>query len=315
MNVSLVICTKDRPYYLEETLVNIFLHENGLKQVIIVDASKDNKTQEIVENFQRKNRTRIIYKNCSPGLPKQKNLGIEIAFNSNISLDAITFLDDDILVKPDYFLQLQSFILENPTWTAFTGVSLTNKRVKASIARRLFYLDSKKDASILKSGICTPIYRDTDLSSAEWMPGASMTINPQILQYEKFNESMPIYYEDTEMSIRLNRHGSLQICHAMTYEHSQAHIGHASRKDVTAFSDGVRWVVSKNSNNKIKKHWILWSVFGSSLKALFDLAHFTKNESKKEILFGHLTFIIRLVLRQNLVSVNKNNEQEHKKHE
>lgn len=315
MNVSLVICTKDRPYYLDKTLANIFLHENKLKQVIIIDASKDNKTQEIVENFRRKNYTHIIYKHCNPGLPKQKNLGIEIAFNSNINLDAITFLDDDILVKPDYFLQLQSFIVENPTWTAFTGVSLTNKRVKTSTARRLFYLDSKKDASILKSGICTPIYSDTKVSTAEWMPGASMTINPQILQYVKFNESMPIYYEDTEMSIRLNQHGPLQICHAMNYEHSEALIGHESRKDVTAFSDGVRWVVSKNSNNKIKKHWILWSVLGSSLKALIDLVLFTKNESKKEILFGHLTFIFRLTLRQNLISVNKNHEQKHKKHE
>jgi GT2 family glycosyltransferase len=308
MIVSLVICTKDRPHYLEETLLNIFLHKNGLKQVIIIDASRDSRTKEIVENFQRKNRTHVVYKYCSPGLPKQKNLGIEIALNSNISVDAITFLDDDILVMPDYFIQLQSFILENPTWTAFTGVSLTNKRTKASIARRLFYLDSKKDASILKSGICTPIYSDTELLTAEWMPGASMTINPQILQYEKFNESMRIYYEDTEMSIRLNQHGLLQICHAMTYEHSQARIGHESGRDITAFSDGARWALSKNSNNKIKKRWILWSLFGSSLKALVDLAHFRKNDCKKEILIGHLIFMTSLILRKNLVSLPNENE-------
>jgi GT2 family glycosyltransferase len=308
MIVSLVICTKDRPYYLEKTLLNILGNENNLAQIIIIDASQGSKTKELVEGIKSKSSTQIIYRNCSPGLPKQKNLGIEIAFIVNEKVDAITFLDDDILVAPDYFSQLQAFINESPAWTAFTGVSLSNKRARRSFLRRFFYLDSKKDASILKSGICTPIYSDTELLIAEWLPGASMTINPKILNFEKFNERIKIYYEDTEMSIRLNQHGPLYICHKMKYEHSHAQIGHESIRNIIAFSDGARWMLSRNHNNDIQMFAVVWSIFGSSLKAALELIVARKNLEKKEVLIGHLIFMTRLILRRHLVSFPNKNE-------
>ena len=315
MIVSLVICTKDRPFYLEKTLNNVLGAKNLLKQIIIIDASESSKTKEIVEYITSKTTAQIIYRSCSPGLPKQKNIGIEIALAANKDIDAITFLDDDIIVRPDYFMQLQTFIIANPNWTAFTGVSLSNKRPKTSFFRRCFFLDSKKDASILKSGICTPIYSDTELQITEWLPGASMIINPHVLKSEKFNESIKIFFEDTEMSIRLNKYGPLQICHKMIYEHNEAQIGHESKRNITAFSDGARWVLSKNRDNQIQEFAVLWSIFGSSLKALAEIVVIRKNQYKKEVFIGHLIFITRLILKRNVVHLPDNNQIRQKTHE
>jgi hypothetical protein len=67
-------------------------------------------------------------------------------------------------------------------------------------------------------------------------------------------------------------------------------------------------MLSRNHNNDIQMFAVVWSIFGSSLKAALELIVARKNLEKKEVLIGHLIFMTRLILRRHLVSFPNKNE-------
>ena len=103
MNLSLIICTYQRPQVLINLLESVVAQTVYPNEVIIIDGSLDNATKDILKQNNFQNLRYHIVDDAHRGLTKQRNVGISmLSTNSDIAC----FLDDDIILKPNYFEKL-----------------------------------------------------------------------------------------------------------------------------------------------------------------------------------------------------------------
>lgn len=104
MKFSLIICTYKRPGAVAKLLETIEVQELKPNEILIIDSSPDSKTSESLM-LPRKELNFHYYKvgEKDRGLTKQRNYGImRVAPDSKV----IAFLDDDVILAPDYFKAL-----------------------------------------------------------------------------------------------------------------------------------------------------------------------------------------------------------------
>lgn len=104
MNISLIICTYMRPEAVCTLLDSVALQPQPPYEILIVDGSTNNLTEKALK--EKSYHLPILYFSVPPehrGLTRQRNYGI-----SHVSdmCDIVAFLDDDIVLCPDYFERL-----------------------------------------------------------------------------------------------------------------------------------------------------------------------------------------------------------------
>lgn len=103
MKFSLIICTYKRPEALEKLLRSVGEQDLYPDEILIIDGSRDNRSKVLLK---KKVFPGVIYFKVpeqARGLTRQRNYGIErVAEDSEI----ICFLDDDVVLEPDYFSRL-----------------------------------------------------------------------------------------------------------------------------------------------------------------------------------------------------------------
>lgn len=118
---SLIICSRNRPELLWDTVESIF---NGLEvpdEIIVIDQSDLPDGNLAALSTER--RSKIRYKWTTPlGLSHARNLGVKIAQN-----DWLVFTDDDVLVTPGWFGALLRALIKESERTAVTGRVLALK--------------------------------------------------------------------------------------------------------------------------------------------------------------------------------------------
>ena len=101
--LSLIICTYMRPEPLTRLLESVMAQTELPDEVLIIDGSTDDDTGS---RFRESGNNIIKYYKVPPehrGLTKQRNYGISKVSNG---IDIIAFLDDDTILKDDYFERL-----------------------------------------------------------------------------------------------------------------------------------------------------------------------------------------------------------------
>jgi glycosyltransferase involved in cell wall biosynthesis len=117
-DVSLVICTKDRPESLEQCLKSILTLSCAPAEIIIVDnASKGDSTRDTVESFPG-----LIYvREDRPGLDIARNTGARKA-----SYPIIAYTDDDTVIHSRWIYEaFRTF--DDPTVKAMTGLVIAKE--------------------------------------------------------------------------------------------------------------------------------------------------------------------------------------------
>jgi len=102
---TLIIPTRNRPYFLLKLLKNLKNLKIKFKEIIIIDSSnKEIKTKinNIIKNFKCK-----IY-HSKPSTSFQRNIGLK---NKDKKSKYVMFLDDDIIFKKNSFLSLNNRII------------------------------------------------------------------------------------------------------------------------------------------------------------------------------------------------------------
>ena len=74
--ISVIICTFNRQEELKRFLETLNKQSQLPNELIIVDASKDNKTYELIENEMQSTKYLIKYIKTEPGLTRQRNIVI-----------------------------------------------------------------------------------------------------------------------------------------------------------------------------------------------------------------------------------------------
>lgn len=105
MTLTLIVCTYKRPVALIALLDSIQHCVYSPQNLLIIDGSPDNITRDILSGYEFNN-IELNYYKVAPeqrGLTSQRNFGIE---HLPPETDIVAFLDDDIIVEPDYFEKL-----------------------------------------------------------------------------------------------------------------------------------------------------------------------------------------------------------------
>ena len=103
MNFALIICTYQRPQPLLNLLKSVREQSLYPNDIIIVDGSADKNTEEILNVNSFKNLRYFKVSETERGLTKQRNIGISKLQDTET---VACFLDDDIILEPDYFQKL-----------------------------------------------------------------------------------------------------------------------------------------------------------------------------------------------------------------
>lgn len=207
-------------------------------EIIIVDGSTNDATQEILENNQFENLNYYKVDGANRGLTKQRNFGIE---KVNSSMDIVCFLDDDIVLQSDYFENLIATyslfpdalgaggtIVNESSWE-FAGENYTPKITEfyydgwkkkdgsRFVIRKKFGLDSDRLPGFMPDfshGRSLGFIPPTDkIYKVEQLMGGVSSFKKSIFSTFKFSTYFEGYglYEDADFTLRVSKVGSLYL--------------------------------------------------------------------------------------------------------
>ncbi|MDQ8013024.1 MAG: glycosyltransferase [Flavobacterium nitrogenifigens] len=111
MKFSLIICTYMRPEPLLKLLISVQNQVLCPNEILIIDGSLNDRTKLALDNKEFKNLKYFLVSDQERGLTKQRNFGISKLDPTN---DIVCFLDDDIILEPNYFKNLLNTYLLFP---------------------------------------------------------------------------------------------------------------------------------------------------------------------------------------------------------
>ncbi|HSL43687.1 MAG TPA: glycosyltransferase [Anaerolineales bacterium] len=118
---SLVICSRERPKLLFETIQSVLQSAHVPNEIIIVDQSAEPHPALAALKTERPCEIRYIHSK-SVGVGASRNLGIASARNK-----ILIFIDDDMFVEPDWFSNLVQAVVRAGPCSVVTGQVLPGK--------------------------------------------------------------------------------------------------------------------------------------------------------------------------------------------
>jgi GT2 family glycosyltransferase len=189
-SISVVVASKGRPDFVKETVECLRQQTLKPKEIIIVVPSRE----DLPDNQWG---DQVQYIIGTLGLTSQRNRGIA-AVPTNVQY--VGFFDDDFELKEDYLQQAVAFMNANFSIVGISGRLLAGGGISRPEAKALIAGYQPKET-----------YEGTFFSQGKHhiLFGCNMIIRRAILDYEKFDENLPLYSygEDYDISIRLERYG------------------------------------------------------------------------------------------------------------
>lgn len=244
MKFSLIICTYMRPKPLFNLLKSVSKQTLYPNEILIIDGSTNLDTQNILEENIFNNLKYYNVGNEHRGLTKQRNFGINLIEDN---IDIICFLDDDIILNPDYFKNLIYTYTLMPKALAVGGY-ITNEVVweKERLPKNkiFFYYDGWQRLEPLrfkvrgvfglkpdvKPGFMPSFSHGRSVSflppsgkvyEVEQIMGGVSSYRKELFKTLKFSTYFEGYglYEDADFSLRIAKQGKLYINTAARLEH------------------------------------------------------------------------------------------------
>lgn len=252
MRFSLIICTYQRPKPLVKLLHSVKEQTLYPHEILVIDGSVDTATQEILTLHTFQNLIYYKVPEAQRGLTKQRNFGIK---NVASNMDIVCFLDDDIVLTPNYFKELIGTYKRFPEALGVGGYIINEidwrplgKNEK--VAQNQFAYDGwvRKDGArfVLRKRVGL----DTDRPPAhlpDFSHGRSVSFLPpsgKIYSVEQFMGGVASYqknvfkslnfsayfegyglYEDADFTLRLSKKGPLYVNTAAQLYHFHEPLG------------------------------------------------------------------------------------------
>jgi GT2 family glycosyltransferase len=227
--VSVIICTKDRPADLTICLDSLALQTTQPAEVIIVDASII-PVEVAVNEFRSKTAPQCNVKllRASPGLTRQRNIGIRAASGS-----VILFLDDDTVLDKDYVKEIAT-IYEMDSDSKIGGVGgaiIPDPALKEQwhqrAFKRIFLLPGLGLGRLKRSGHPDFIFTPRELTRVQFLSGCNMSYRRCVFDNLLFDERLTGYAigEDVHFSYAVSRRWELVLTPYARIEHREAGTG------------------------------------------------------------------------------------------
>ncbi len=246
MKFSLIICTYMRPKPLLDLLESVRLQTVYPDEIVIVDGSKNNHTQAILEKNPFSKLFYFKVEDRDRGLTKQRNFGIQRVGDM---MDVVCFLDDDTILDPHYFekiiatyelhpdaLGVGGYISNEDNWK-FAGDSYQptikeyyydgwkKKDGSRFVLRKKLGLDSNVKPGYLPEfshgrsiGFLPPSGK---IYEVEQLMGGVSSFRKSVFESFQFSTYFEGYglYEDADFTLRVSKTGKL-------YVNTAAQLGH-----------------------------------------------------------------------------------------
>ena len=277
MKFSLIVCTYCRANSLRRLLESTKEQKLFPDEIIIVDGSENDDTAKMLSENDYKN---LIYQKVNEddrGLTKQRNIGI---IKSCMDSKVVCFLDDDIILKPDYFEKLLATFSKYPDAIGVGG-SIVNEGVwkqnspkfdkkfgnyyykewerslgSRNVLRKRLGLLSDRLPGIMpnfSNGFSIGFYPpNREIHKVEYFMGGVSAYKKDLFERIKFSEYYIGYglYEDMDFCLRASKLGQLYLNTSAKVYHLHEESG---RPDSYKYGKMVvqnGWVVWKLKNPK-----------------------------------------------------------------
>ncbi|WP_298556322.1 glycosyltransferase family 2 protein [uncultured Algibacter sp.] len=236
MNFTLIVCTYMRSEPLLKLLFSVkeqILYPN---EILIIDASLNGETKKTITNNSFENLKYFKVEEDNRGLTKQRNYGINLVSKES---EVICFLDDDVILTPNYFNNLIETYKKYPDALAVGGyitnevewVKASNKKTTDKFyydgwernepsrfrLRNKFHLQPDQPPGFLPSfahgrsiGFLPPSGK---IYKVEQIMGGVSSYKRMVFDTLSFSTYFEGYglYEDADFSLRIAKKGSLYI--------------------------------------------------------------------------------------------------------
>lgn len=274
LSVSTVICTKNRTQDLKECIDSIICQTHLSDEIVIVDSSDDDSTRSLIEDYKTKNSIPISYTHTSPGLTKQRNIGIKKSRGS-----IIAFLDDDVILDRDYFKEIIKCFMISDDISGVQG-ALTNVNsdpIPIKYLKKIFMYTSYdgKKGVMKRSGFADFQFTENrdHIDATQVLVGCSCCYRKTIFDEYAFDEFFEGYgvMEDVEFSHRVSKHNKLLYTPYAKLVHKKSPADRSSlprRLEMLIFNH--YYVFKKNVKQK-SIDWLFfwWSDLGVALQSFF----------------------------------------------
>lgn len=311
MTISLIICTYMRPKSVIKLLESISYQTRIPDEIIIVDSSTNNETTLILDKYVSNLNIKYFFVNEElRGLTKQRNFGIS---KVSKNMELISFLDDDIVLDKDYFLELFKAFQTHSDAIGVGGVTTnevkwvnmdkssdvssfcydgwSRKEDKRYIIRKKLSLVSDMQPAINTGygnersvGFLPPSGKTYKV---DFFMGGIASYKKEIFNKVSFSEFFEGYglYEDKDFTLKCSKIGSLYVNTKAKCEHHHDPLGRPNfyKYGKMVVWNGWRvWRIS-NSNPTImqKIKWWLTTILLTYLR----LVHIITSNKKKDAFF------------------------------
>jgi GT2 family glycosyltransferase len=274
---AVAICTYKRARSLKRFLESLAKQERRPDQLIIVDASPDTETEEMVASeswvgglapcFQ-------YFRVAEPlrGLTRQRNFALR-----QVSADLLAFFDDDLVLEPRCLEALERAHRSSTEPIAGVG-ALENVDLVANIRlwrlrRLLRMVPSLEPGRYYRSGITTPwafLQSRQGLFEGEWLPGGATMWRTSVVRELKFKEEFRGYAqsEDVEFSLRAARFGKLLLAAHAQYRDDHAPAGRPDAYQLGYMAIRNRYLIHRDAFPHRDFRDVLWFVYAWTLDTL-----------------------------------------------
>lgn len=268
---AVVICTRNRPGELEQTLGSIAAHPPPTDLLLAVvdasDTSQQARTRSLVDDFDTLPSVHWPYTD-TPSLARQRNAAID---RLPASVEIVHFIDDDVTVHPGYFEALSAVLRTEPDMGGAGGVIVEpsdDSSDRCKWLRRFFFLGHPEPGRVLPSGYATSAQHPTPssesgLQETEWLSGCSSSYRRFFLDQHRFDKNLTGYsmLEDLDLSYRVHRQARLVVQPKARLTHRRST---RNRFDTERYNHALtvhrRWFVEKHFDPPYPAYW--WSLVG-----------------------------------------------------
>lgn len=198
--VSAIIVTMSRPAELALTVASAMAGTRIPDEFVVVDASADERTEYVVSQMSSAfRRVEFVYIRTPPGLPAQRNAGLDAATG-----DVILFLDDDVTLEPAFLTEILA-AFDDAAVGGACGV-IANQVLPSRFVRFLQWLFRQvryaRRCFLQRSGLPTFLFQPEEAVDVKILTGCDMAFRREAAG--RFDERIN-YFDDDDISLTAAR--------------------------------------------------------------------------------------------------------------
>lgn len=257
LTFSIIVPTLHRPDDLMRMLDSCAKQTRPAEEIWIIDQSEDARTRELVDSRRQTLAdagTRLEYRHRTIKSGAQaRNAGMDLATG-----DVFGFLDDDVILEPDYFESIARHLAAHPEWAGIAGNASVDRpewrtaKWKMRLALWKLFLVEGAPGRATASGFGHPVFdRMIDKPvRVDFLPGCNMWLRRSAAGAERFDTWFEGYSfrEDAEFSYRVAKRGELWMV-------PDAHLEHRYSTSSRQTPEALKKMEMRNYAYVFRKHF------------------------------------------------------------